>query len=75
MVYSAGGITRAKALAAQKRVAALLSYNLNREYSEKCGFVRARISLAIVRSNILLLCGPHEKGGAPGSDQIWWTGW
>ena len=27
-----------------------------------CGFVRARMSLAIVRSNSLLLCRPRYKG-------------
>ena len=27
-----------------------------------CGFVRARMSLAIVRYNSLLLCGPRGKG-------------
>ena len=61
-VYSAGGIPRAEALAAQNRLAALLSYKLRREYSEMCGFVRARVSLAIVRYNILLLRGPQGKG-------------
>ena len=55
MIYSADGIPRSEALAAQKRLAALLSYKLKREYSEMCGFVRARMSLAIVRSNSLLL--------------------
>ena len=62
MVYFADGIPGAEALAAQKRLAALLSYKLKREYSEMCGFVRARMSLAIVRSNSLLLRSPHEKG-------------
>ena len=62
MVYSADGITGAGALAAQKRLAALISYKLKREYSEICGFVRSRMSLAIVRSNILLLCVPRNKG-------------
>ena len=62
MVYSADGIPLAEALAAQKRLAALLSYNLKREYSEMCGFVRARISVAIVRSNSVLLRGPWGKG-------------
>ena len=62
MVYSADGITGAEALAAQKILAALLSYKLNPEYSEMCGFVRARMSLEIVRSNSLLLRGPREKG-------------
>ena len=33
MVYSADVIPRAEALAAQKRLAALLSYKLKREYS------------------------------------------
>ena len=62
MVYSADKIPGAEALAAQKRLAALLSYKLKREYSEMCGFVLARISLAIVRPNSLLLRGPHDKG-------------
>ena len=61
MVYSAGGIPRAEALAAKKISVVLLSYNLKREYSEMCGFVRARMSLEIVRSNRLILCGPCEK--------------
>ena len=47
---------------AEKRLAALLSYKLKREYSEICGFVRASMSLAIVRSNSLLLRGPRDKG-------------
>ena len=62
MVYSADGIPGAEALAAQKSFAALLRYKLKREYSEMCSFVRARMSLAIVRSNSLLLRGPCEKG-------------
>ena len=55
MVLSTDRIYGAEALAAQKRLAALLSYKLKREYSEMCGFVRARMSLEIVRSNSLLL--------------------
>ena len=60
--YSTDGIPGADALAAQKRLAALLNYKLKREYSETCGFIQARMLLAIVRSNSLLLCGPHDKG-------------
>ena len=62
MVYSPDGILGAEAVAAQKRLAVLLSYKLKREYSEMCGFVRAQMSLAIVRSNSLLLRGPRHKG-------------
>ena len=56
------GIPGAEELAAQKSLDALISYKLKREYSEMCGFVRARISLAIVRSNSLILRGPWDKG-------------
>ena len=62
MVYSADVIPGAEALAAQKRLAAPLSYKLKREYSKMCGFVQAGMSLAIVRSNSLLLHGPCDKG-------------
>ena len=62
MVYYADRIPGAEALSAQKRLAAPLSYKLKQEYSEMCGFVRARMSLAIVRSTILLLHGPQDKG-------------
>ena len=66
MVYSADGIPGAKALAAQNKLSALLSYKLKREYTEMCGFVRARMLLAIVRSNSLLLSGPRDK-----EERIW----
>ena len=62
MVYSADRTPRAEALAAQKILAALLSYKLKQKYSEMCGFLKARMSLAIVRSNSLLLHGPRYKG-------------
>ena len=62
MVYSADGIPVAEALSAQKRLVALLSYKLKREYSEMCGFLRARMAIAIVRSNSLVLRGPCNKG-------------
>ena len=66
MVYSEDRIPGAEALATKKRLAALLSYKLKREYSEMCGFVWARMSLAIVRSNSLLLRVPRGKG-----ERIW----
>ena len=62
MVYSADRIPIAEALTTQKRLSALLSYKLKQEYSEMCDFVRARMSLAILRSNSLLLHGPIDKG-------------
>ena len=62
MVCSADRIPGAEALAAQKRLAKLLSYKLKQEYSKMCGFVWARMLLAIVRSDSLLLRGPCDKG-------------
>ena len=62
MVYFVDRITIEEALAAQKRLAALLSYKLKQEYSEMCGFMRARMSLVIVRSNSLTLRSPRDKG-------------
>ena len=62
MAYSADGIPGAEALVAQKRLSTLLSYNLKQDYSEMCSFVRARMLLAIVRSNSLLLHDPRNKG-------------
>ena len=61
MVYSTDRIPGAEVLAAQKRLATLISYKLKREYLEMSVFVKARMSLAILRSNSLLLCGPCEK--------------
>eukprot|EP00957_Ditylum_brightwellii_P086787 6604563-Ditylum_brightwellii.AAC.1 len=47
--------------AAMKRMAALLSRKLKRGYSEMCGYVKAQMSLVVVRSNTLLLQGPRNK--------------
>ena len=66
MVYSEDGIPIVEALATKKRLAALLSYKLKREYSEICGFVKARMSLAIWRYYSLLLCRPCDKGARIG---------
>ena len=56
MVYSADGITRTEAVAAQRRLDSLLSNKLKWEYLEMCGFVRAWMSLAKVIPNTLSLC-------------------
>ena len=54
MVYPADRIPIPEALPTQKRLAALLSYKLKGGYSEMCGFLKARMSLAIVRPKSLL---------------------
>ncbi len=43
------------ARAAEKCLASLLSVKWDRQYSEMVNFIRTRMSLAVVRSNTLLL--------------------
>ena len=67
MMYSADGIPRMEAVAVHWHLALLLSNNPKREYLDICGFVGDQMSLAIVRSNTLLLCCARDKD----RDQIW----
>ena len=61
MVYSTDVITGTEEVATQRRLASLLSNKLKREYSEIFGFVRARMSLTVVKTNTLLLRGARDK--------------
>ena len=54
-------IPEVEVLAEQRRLAALISFKKKHEYSEICSFVVARMPLAKVRSNILILCGTWNK--------------
>ena len=57
LVYSVDGVACKEARAYEKRVASLLAIKWDRRYSEMVGFVRGRMSLAVIRSNTMLLCG------------------
>ena len=61
LTYSVDGMACKEAKAFEKRVASLLATKLGRQYSKMMGFVRARMSLTVVRSNTLLLRG--ARGG------------
>ena len=61
MVYSADGINGTEAVSVKQHLALLLRNKVNQEYSEMCGFVRARMSLAVMISNTLLLRGTRDK--------------
>ena len=61
MVYSADKILGMEAVATHQPLALMLSNKLKREYLEMCGFVRARVLLAKLSSNTLLLCGTRYK--------------
>ena len=61
MMYSTDGIPGTETVAAKRRLALLIGNILKQEYLEMCGFVRARMSLVIVRFNTLLLRGARYK--------------
>ena len=65
LVYSVDGMACKEARAWEKRVASLLSTKYGREYSEMAGYVRARMSLAVVRQNTLLLRGARSRPPRP----------
>ena len=60
LVYSVDGMACKEAKAFDKRIASLLASKHDRPYSEMVGFVRSRMSLAIIRSNTLMLRGARQ---------------
>jgi hypothetical protein len=50
LVFSIDGLRGAEAAAASQKLASLLSAKWKRTYSQVCGFVRSRITLALVRA-------------------------
>ena len=70
LVYSIDGMAGPKTRAAERRMAARLAWKWKREYSEMVGFVRTRMSLAVVRSNTLMWRGSRTRRRAhPGTIQ------
>ena len=61
LVYLVDGLPGQRAKAAEKRLAALLASKWDRPYSDVMNFVRVRMSLAVVRSNTLLLRTERAK--------------
>jgi hypothetical protein len=55
LVFSVDGLRGTEAQAASKRLASRLSTKWKRTYSEVCGFVRSRLSVALARSTSLCL--------------------
>ena len=59
LVFSADGMFAPESITVTKRLAGQLSSKWGRAYSEMCGFVRSRISIALVRSVHESLRGPR----------------
>ena len=55
------GLAGPETQAAEKRMASFLARKWKRPYSKMVGFVRARMALAVVRANSMLLRGSREK--------------
>jgi hypothetical protein len=51
LVFSIDGLLGKEAKAASKRLASILAGKWKRSYSELCGFVRSRLSIALIRSS------------------------
>ena len=75
MVYYVDGVPGMETLAVHRRLASHIRFNLKQEYSKICGFVWDRMSLAIVRSNSLLLQGAWYKKCESVSNWIWGIEW
>jgi hypothetical protein len=60
LVFSVDGMRGAETDAACKRLAALLAGKWERPYSELCGYVRSRLSIALVRATTLCLRGSRD---------------
>ncbi|KAL3795565.1 hypothetical protein ACHAWO_009861 [Cyclotella atomus] len=65
LVYSVDGLSGREAKSAERRVASALAWKWKRHYSEMCGYVRARMALAVVRANTLLLRSSRVRRSRP----------
>eukprot|EP00957_Ditylum_brightwellii_P158340 12052504-Ditylum_brightwellii.AAC.1 len=63
MVYSADGMPGDEAEAAEKKMASMLAIAWQREYLKMCGFVRARMALALAQSNTMMLRNARDHEG------------
>jgi hypothetical protein len=74
LVFSVDGVLGSEAKAASKRLAARLSAKWKRPYSEVCGFVRSRLSVALVRSMSTCLRGARDPAANNAARATWDSG-
>ena len=74
IVYASDEIYGKETSAAHQCLAFLLSNKLKKGYSEMCGFVRARMSLAIVKCKILSSVAPGTRRHTSIRYRIWRMG-
>lgn len=81
MVYSIDGMAGLLTRGVEKRLASHLAWKWKREYSEMCGYIRARMAISVVRANTLMWRGSRDRrraqrpyidnGGAMDAWQTW----
>jgi len=64
LVYSVDGIAGKETKGAEKRLAAHLAKTRQRPYSQMVQYVKARMAIAVVRANSLLIRGSRNKDPA-----------
>jgi hypothetical protein len=69
LVLSVDGLRGTETQAASKRLASMLSVKWKRTYSEVCGFVRSRLSVALARSTSQCLRGSRDSSARKPSYQ------
>ena len=72
LVFSVDGMMGKEAQAAVKRLASLLARKWSEEYSDVCGYVRARLALALVRATGR--CLRAERNPLLRADPLHWSG-
>ena len=72
LVFSVDGLQGEECQAATRKLAAALSGKWVRAYSEMCGFVRSRLSFALVRATILCLRGARDKDPTAPAPMFQW---
>jgi len=73
LVFSVDGMEGTEATAARKHLAARLAGKWNLQYSQMCGFVKARLSIALVRATSRCLRGTRDQSYRPHS-MLWVAG-
>ena len=61
LIYLVDGMAGTEARAFDKRIMSLLATKWDRPYSEMVGYVRGRMSLAVVRANTMVLRGARSS--------------
>ena len=61
LAYSVNGMAGVEVRTFKKRITSLLAAKWDRECSELVGFLRAKMAMAVVRANTLLLRGAQFK--------------